>query len=196
MFEDDVLTYPPNIYAWVDRAEELLELLSKRLPMEVKQANRRYGRSSIDLLISSGVVDKRKEPGNPASYLWGTEKTTKTISILSEKIAREKTKEERLRREIELGEKCNQELRESEILQKIYNFMSYLKISGYPVVIASLTDKERNLENITDDWGWTSRIKLGGGILKTPGYFGVCITPQGALMLKNFLKTSKINECK
>lgn len=181
MFEDDVLTWPLDIYAWVGRAEELLEFLSERLPMEVNQANKSYGIPSIDLLISAGIVDKIKNPGNLASYLWGTEKTAKTISYLRGEVARGKAS-------IELGEKCNQELRESETLQGIYNLMSYLKISGYPVVNVSLTDRERNLENITYEWGWTSRIRLGGGILKTPGYVGICITPQGDLMLENFLK--------
>lgn len=191
MFEDDVLTSPLDIYAWVGRAEELLELLSEKLPLEVNQANKRYGMPSIDLLIASGSVDKIKNPGNPAYYLWGTEKTAKMISYLREEVAREKASKEKLRRETKLGEKYNQELRESETLQEIYNFMNYLKISGYPVVVASLTERERDLENITNNWGWTARIKLGGGILKTSGYSGVCITPQGALMLENFFKMSE-----
>lgn len=178
--------------AWVGRSEELLEFLSE-LPMEVEKANRKYGRNSISLLLRTGFVITAKIQGtkNLTYFLCSTDKTAEMLSLLTKEIAKEKAEEERLRREIELGEKCNQELKESEVFQEIYNFMSYLKISGYPVVIASLTDKERNLENITDDWGWTSRIKLGGGILKTPGYFGVCITPQGALMLENYRQVTK-----
>ena len=53
MFEDDVLTYPPDADSWKNRAEELLELLS-RLPLEVEKANRRYGRDSISLLLRTG----------------------------------------------------------------------------------------------------------------------------------------------
>jgi hypothetical protein len=192
MFEDDVLAYPPDVDSWKNRAEELLELLS-RLPLEVEKANRRYGRDSISLLLRTGALITTRIQGtkNLTYFLCSTDKSVKILSLLNGEIAKMKTEEEKLKKEIVLGEKLNQELKESETLQELYNFMSYLKISGYPVVGPSLTHRERNLENITYEWGWTSRIRLGGGILKTPGYVGICITPQGALMLENFLKMSE-----
>lgn len=65
------------------------------------------------------------------------------LSHLTREIAIKKAEEEKLKKEIELGEKLNQELKESETLQEIYGFMSYLKISGYPVVGVSLAERER-----------------------------------------------------
>lgn len=190
MFEDDVLTYPPDMNAWEGRSEELLEFLSE-LPMEVEKANRRYGRNSISLLLRTGFVITAKIQGtkNLTYFLCSTDKTAQLLSLLTKEIAKAKAEEERLKKEIELGEKLNQELRESETLQEIYNFMNYLKTSGYPVVGVSLTERERKLEKLSYEWGWTTRINFGRSVLKNTGYVGICITPQGALMLENFLKT-------
>lgn len=176
--------------AWEGRSEELLEFLSE-LPMEVEKANRRYGRNSISLLLRTGFVITAKIQGtkNLTYFLCSTDKTAQLLSLLTKEIAKAKAEEERLKKEIELGEKLNQELRESETLQEIYNFMNYLKTSGYPVVGVSLTERERKLEKLSYEWGWTTRINFGRSVLKNTGYVGICITPQGALMLENFLKT-------
>lgn len=190
MFEDDVLTWAPDVDSWAGRAEELLELLSE-LPMEIEKANRKYGRNSISLLLRTGFVITAKIQGtkNLTYFLCSTDKTAQLLSLLTKEIAKAKAEEERLKKEIELGEKLNQELRESETLQEIYNFMNYLKTSGYPVVGVSLTERERKLEKLSYEWGWTTRINFGRSVLKNTGYVGICITPQGALMLENFLKT-------
>lgn len=190
MFEDDVLTYPPDVDSWKNRAEELLELLS-RLPLEVEKANRRYGRDSISLLLRTGILITTRIRGtkNLTYFLCSTDKTAQLLSHLTKEVAKMKAEEEKLKKEIVLGEKLNQELRESETLQEIYNFMNYLKTSGYPVVGVSLTERERKLEKLSYEWGWTTRINFGRSVLKNTGYVGICITLQGALMLENFLKT-------
>lgn len=144
MFEDDVLTWSPDVNSWKNRAEELLELLSE-LPMEIEKANRRHGRDSISLFLRTGALITTRIQGtkNLAYFLCSTDKTAQLLSQLTKEAAKMKAEEEKLKKEIVLGEKLNQELRESETLQEIYNFMNYLKTSGYPVVGVSLAERER-----------------------------------------------------
>lgn len=191
MFEDNMIPVPLKLSAWKGRGEELFDLLSN-LPMEVNKADEKYGKESTSMLVHTGycVISKIRGTRGCVSFLCSTERLDNLLTILVREIVEKKKEEEKLKTEIALGEKLTQELKESEVLQDIYRFMSYLKISGYPVLCASLTREERNLERLTNGLGWTTRIILNK-ILKSPGQGGICITPQGELMLKNFLTASK-----
>lgn len=191
MFEDNMIPVPLKLSAWRGRGEELFDLLSN-LPMEVNKADEKYGKESTSMLVHNGycVISEIQGTRTFTSFLCGTERSDNLFIILAREMAKKKKEEEKLKTEIALGEKLTQELKESEVLQDIYRFMSYLKISGYPVLCASLTREERNIERLTNGLGWTTRIILNN-ILKSPGQGGICITPQGELMLKNFLMTSK-----